>query len=77
MGLKTVKDLIDKDPGRYFGQGIIHPDEIKQEVIKWIKKAKELEYGCVEIQNWQGASYHAGFSKALKIFNNITVEDLK
>ena len=61
----------------YRGANINFEYKLKQEAIKWIKIAKQIEEGCNKIKNWQGVSYHAGYSKALMVFNNITEEDLK
>jgi len=77
---KTVKDLPAIDLSEEIPalkERFLSEISLKKEAIKWVKKAKEIENGCTEIQNWQGVSYHAGFQKALKVFHNITEEDLK
>jgi len=72
--LKTLKDL------KYIPE-VPNCDsrskEIKQEAIKWVKLALKLENMCIDIKDWKSASYHAGFQKAIKLFHDITEEDLK
>ncbi len=75
MKLKTLKDLTDYSADPHIN--LVDREQLKQEAIKWVKKAEIKENKCLDELDFTKAAFQAGLKTGLTIFHNIAEDDLK
>lgn len=77
MTLKTLKDFDDSHRSICDKHCCLYADDLREEVIKWIKRALKLENKYLDENDFIKAAFHGGAHRILKELHNITEEDLK